>query len=81
MKRSQPLVDVESQQREAEQQFNKAWEEPGLVKEWQDSKQAKAPTGENGESGGIWCAACKYLTRMLSPTRLHAPIRRPEDVL
>ena len=64
MKRSQPLVDVESQQREAEQQFNKAWEESGLAEEWQDPKQAKAPAGENGESSGIWCAACKYLPRI-----------------
>ena len=59
-KRSQPLVDVESQQREAEEQFNKAWEESELAEEWQDSKQARAAAGVNGEGSGIWCSACKY---------------------
>lgn len=59
-KRSQPLVDVESQQREAEEQFNKAWEESELAEEWQDAKLAKATAGANGEGGGIWCTACKY---------------------
>ena len=68
MKRSQPLVDVESQQREAEQRFNKAWEESGLAEEWQDPKQAKAPAGENGESSGIWCAACKCLSHIMIPS-------------
>ncbi|EJF56615.1 RNA splicing factor PRP9 [Dichomitus squalens LYAD-421 SS1] len=61
MKRSQPLIDIESQQREAEQQFNQAWEELGLAEEWEDSKQAKAATGENGESIGIWCTACQKM--------------------
>lgn len=58
-KRSQPLVDVETQQREAEEQFTKSWESGELVEEWQDSRQSKAPTTENGEAG-IWCAACTY---------------------
>ncbi|RPD67005.1 RNA splicing factor PRP9 [Lentinus tigrinus ALCF2SS1-7] len=57
MKRSQPLVDVESQQREAEVQFEKYWESEG-AEEWQDVKQTKAP--ENGEAG-IWCAACQKM--------------------
>ena len=57
-KRSQPLVDVETQQREAEEQFDKIWE-AGVPEEWQDARQAKAPATENGE-GGIWCAACEY---------------------
>lgn len=78
------MVDVESQQREAEEQFNKAWEGSELAEEWQDSKQAKAAAGVDGEGSGIWCAACKYLTRVsfLSfLTRVHTYDRRPEDVL
>lgn len=67
-KRSQPLVDVESQQREAEEQFNKAWEESELAEEWQDSKQAKGAAGANGEGSGIWCAACKYFPSILLVT-------------
>lgn len=62
MKRSQPLVDVESQQRQAEEQFNKQWESEEMD-EWQDSR-AKPPPNENGE-GGIWCAACKRLVVLL----------------
>ncbi|CAL1701188.1 unnamed protein product [Somion occarium] len=53
-RRAQPLVDVESQQREAETIFSKQWE-AGEIEGWNDIKQEK-PT-ENGES--IWCAACQ----------------------
>ncbi|KAH9850741.1 RNA splicing factor PRP9 [Lenzites betulinus] len=57
-KRSQPLVDVETQQREAEEQFNKSWES-GETEEWEEA-QRKAP--ENGGSeAGIWCAACQKM--------------------
>ncbi|KAI0720278.1 RNA splicing factor PRP9 [Cerioporus squamosus] len=59
MKRSQPLVDVESQQRAAEEQFEKYWESEG-AEEWQDARQPKAPGNENGEAG-IWCAACQKM--------------------
>ncbi|KAI0375800.1 RNA splicing factor PRP9 [Pilatotrama ljubarskyi] len=58
MKRSQPLVDVESQQREAEEQFNKYWDS-GETEEWEES-QPKAPENVNGEAG-IWCAACQKM--------------------
>ncbi|KAI0650581.1 RNA splicing factor PRP9 [Trametes meyenii] len=58
MKRSQPLVDVESQQREAEEQFAKYWES-GDTEEWEQSQQPKAL--ENGNSEGIWCAACQKM--------------------
>ena len=66
MKRSQPLVDIESQQREAEEQFNKTWD-AGELEEWQDSRQSKAPAAENVE-GGIWCAACKYAIYLIGWT-------------
>ena len=66
MKRSQPLVDVESQQREAEEQFNKTWES-GNMDEWQDSRYSQVASGENGENGenGIWCSACKFIASCL----------------
>lgn len=68
MKRSQPLVDVGSQQQEAEQQFEKFWESEG-AEEWQDTRQSKAPTSENGESG-VWCAACKYHIHLVDQVEL-----------
>ncbi|KAJ8486884.1 hypothetical protein ONZ51_g4550 [Trametes cubensis] len=59
MKRSQPLVDVEGQQREAEAQFNKYWES-GETEEWEESHQPKNQENGGGE-GGIWCAACQKM--------------------
>ncbi|KAL4241961.1 RNA Processing and DNA Damage Response Regulator [Abortiporus biennis] len=57
MKRAQPLVDVESQQKEAENEFEKQWENDDMD-DWVEAKQAKAT--ENGGEG-IWCAACQKL--------------------
>lgn len=54
-KRAQPLVDVESQQREAEATFNQQWE-AGLIEGWEEA--APKQSAENG--GGIWCPACKH---------------------
>lgn len=54
-KRAQPLVDTESQQREAEAIFNQQWDS-GLIEGWEDA----APK-TTGEGPGIWCSACKPL--------------------
>ncbi|KAJ7178925.1 hypothetical protein C8R46DRAFT_1071897 [Mycena filopes] len=55
-KRTMPLVDIESQQREAADDFEKKWEE-GEIKGWEENAP-KAPA--NGkESTGIWCSACQ----------------------
>lgn len=55
VKRTQPLEDIESQQRSAAADFDKKWqmeEIPG----WEDIESKSQP---NGESAGIWCSACK----------------------
>ncbi|KAJ6598839.1 hypothetical protein DFH09DRAFT_16394 [Mycena vulgaris] len=55
-KRTMPLVDVDSQQREAAADFETKWED-GEIKGWEENVP-KAPA--NGkESGGIWCSACQ----------------------
>ncbi|KAJ7930002.1 hypothetical protein B0H13DRAFT_1859154 [Mycena leptocephala] len=55
-KKTMPLVDIESQQREAAEEFDNKWEN-GEIKGWEESAP-KAPA--NGkESGGIWCSACQ----------------------
>ena len=54
IKRAQPLVDIESQQREAETIFNQQWE-AGLIEGWEEAVFKQS--AENGT--GIWCAACK----------------------
>lgn len=56
MRRSQPLVDVESQQREAAAQFSKQWE-AGEIEGWEE--ESKLKVAENGD--GIWCAACQKM--------------------
>ncbi|RDB20114.1 Pre-mRNA-splicing factor sap61 [Hypsizygus marmoreus] len=55
-KRTQPLVDIVTQQQEAEVEFNKKWE-AGEISDWEESKP-KAQANGNG-STGIWCAACQ----------------------
>lgn len=55
-KRAQPLVDIETQQRDAEEVFNRQWE-AGQVEGWEETRQNK-PAAE-GEGEGIWCAACE----------------------
>ncbi|KAH8094818.1 RNA splicing factor PRP9 [Cristinia sonorae] len=55
IKRAQPLLDVETQQRDAEAEFDKKWE-AGETGDWAEVRQASAPSGE-----GIWCAACQKL--------------------
>ncbi|KAL1944313.1 hypothetical protein VTO73DRAFT_3498 [Trametes versicolor] len=56
-KRSQPLIDVESQQREAEAHFNTYWE----LDESNDWEEAQVKAPENGSGDGIWCAACQKM--------------------
>jgi len=56
-KRTQPLVDIETQQREAEVTFNSQWE-GGEIKGWEGSNPAKTLANENG-TVGIWCPACQ----------------------
>ncbi|KZT72566.1 hypothetical protein DAEQUDRAFT_749309 [Daedalea quercina L-15889] len=57
-KRAQPLVDVESQQKEAEVQFASKWD-ADEISGWEDERPNKHSTNGNGE--GIWCAACQKL--------------------
>lgn len=55
MKRAQPLVDVEAQQKEAEAEFDKQWE-AGELGDWEEARQ---PSGSTASGEGIWCAACE----------------------
>ncbi|KAG6809426.1 hypothetical protein H0H92_000297 [Tricholoma furcatifolium] len=54
-KRAQPLVDINTQQQENEDEFNKRWEAEEITG-WEENKQASV--NGNG-STGIWCAACQ----------------------
>lgn len=62
-KRAQPLVDVDTQQKEAEVQFNQQWES-GEIEGWVELKGKEAASGESDEQG-IWCSACEYATLFL----------------
>ncbi|KIP10663.1 hypothetical protein PHLGIDRAFT_84618, partial [Phlebiopsis gigantea 11061_1 CR5-6] len=54
-KRVQPLVDIESQQREAETIFNQQWED-SLIEGWED-----VVPKTTGDGPGIWCSACQKM--------------------
>ncbi|KAF8646360.1 hypothetical protein AX16_007226 [Volvariella volvacea WC 439] len=53
-KRSQPLLDVDTQQKEAETQFEQKWEAQELPG-WEEQKD----DAQANDNGGIWCAACQ----------------------
>uniref|UniRef100_A0A8H7Y0P1 U1-type domain-containing protein n=1 Tax=Psilocybe cubensis TaxID=181762 RepID=A0A8H7Y0P1_PSICU len=56
-KRTQPLVDIDTRQRDAASEFDQKWEEheiPG----WEVASESKSLTNGN-ENTGIWCSACQ----------------------
>ncbi|KZT29276.1 hypothetical protein NEOLEDRAFT_1056249 [Neolentinus lepideus HHB14362 ss-1] len=56
-KRTQPLVDVDAAQAEAEKEFNQKWDD-GELSEWEEVR-AKVASDANGSEGGIFCTACQ----------------------
>ncbi|TFY81148.1 hypothetical protein EWM64_g2862 [Hericium alpestre] len=59
MRRTQPLVDLESREREVKADFDKRWE-AGEIKGWEEVSKSKAQAA-NGSSEGIWCSACQKM--------------------
>lgn len=55
-RRAQPLIDVETQQKQAEAEFTSKWD-AGEISGWEEERPNKPAVNGNGE--GIWCAACK----------------------
>ncbi|KAG6833955.1 hypothetical protein H0H87_007966 [Tephrocybe sp. NHM501043] len=53
-KRTQPLVDIQTQQQEVEVEFNKNWEAQE-ISGWEESQ----PKANGNGSAGIWCAPCQ----------------------
>ncbi|THV08334.1 hypothetical protein K435DRAFT_958918 [Dendrothele bispora CBS 962.96] len=56
-KRTQPLVDIDTEQAEAQREFQKQWD-AGELSDWEDDS-AKNVTGVSANGSGIWCAACQ----------------------
>jgi len=54
-KRTQPLVNVDEQQQEASDEFEKRWEE-GQITGWEDEAMK-----QNGAGEGVWCGACQKM--------------------
>jgi hypothetical protein len=75
MRRTQPLVDIDSRQTAAIKEFETKWEADEL-EGWTDASP-KVQTDGSGE--GIWCTACKY--SIISLRVLFYPFSRPKDVL
>jgi splicing factor 3A subunit 3 len=59
VKRTQPLTDVDSQQREVENEFNAKWE-AGEFSGWEEAN--KETDGNKDGTASIWCSACAYIT-------------------
>ena len=74
MRRTQPLVDIDSKQTATIEEFNRKWDE-GEFEGWADVNQ-KAQV--DGTVEGIWCAACKC--SITCNTSLFYPLLRPKDV-
>ncbi|KIO17790.1 hypothetical protein M407DRAFT_227443 [Tulasnella calospora MUT 4182] len=55
-KRTQPLVDIDSQQREAEKRFEQLWNE-GQITGWGESPI----NGATNSSEGVYCTACQKM--------------------
>ncbi|PBL02766.1 hypothetical protein ARMGADRAFT_1006098 [Armillaria gallica] len=82
-KRTQPLVDINAQQQEAETEFTKLWD-AGELKAWEEPNPKSQA---NGESGGIWCSACQkhyskqtvYDAHLTSKKHIKASARQAES--
>lgn len=61
MKKTQPLVNIGTQQAVKEIEFDSLWQE-GQLSGWAEPKDGKGKGAAEGEnaSEGIWCSACKY---------------------
>jgi len=55
MKKTRPLEDVDSHQRDIAADFDKKWEARDFT-EWVHAEHTAQP---NGETSSIWCGACK----------------------
>jgi len=58
LKRTQPLIDIDSKHREDEAEFQKKWEAGEFGPDWEDQSSMRVPSEE---AGGIWCSACELL--------------------
>ncbi|KIJ20345.1 hypothetical protein PAXINDRAFT_67513 [Paxillus involutus ATCC 200175] len=57
LKRTQPLVDIDSKHREARAEFLKKWEAGELDGDWEAQSNQRVASSEEVE--GIWCSACQ----------------------
>ena len=55
MKKTRPLEDLDSRQRDVAADFDKKWE-AGVFTDWDYAENIPQP---NGETSSIWCGACK----------------------
>ena len=60
LKRTQPLVDIDSKHQEDEAEFQKKWEAGEFDADWEDQSSKRVPSQE---AGGVWCSACELLIR------------------
>ncbi|KAI6130346.1 hypothetical protein EDD16DRAFT_1689698 [Pisolithus croceorrhizus] len=58
MKKTQPLIDVDSKLQEQESEFQKKWEAGEFTEDWDNHLPAKR-TVDAAENGNIWCSACQ----------------------
>ncbi|KAG9317504.1 hypothetical protein JVU11DRAFT_1709 [Chiua virens] len=57
LKRTQPLIDIDSKHREDEAEFLKKWDAGEFDADWEDQSNKRVPSSE--EAGSIWCSPCQ----------------------
>ena len=74
IKRAQPLVDVETQQKDAEAIFSQQWD-AGEIEGWgEKTVKTDLPSGD-----GVWCSACE--SSACPSFNVSDGLIRPENVL
>lgn len=74
IRRTQPLLDIDSKQTAMVEEFDIKWD-GGELEGWVDEGQ-KAPPDGSGE--GIWCTACEYPTMM---RRTHFTVSKAKNCI
>ena len=67
-KKAQPLVDVDTRQREVALDFDKKWE-ASEIPGWEDTSDSKLQKNGDGTTC-IWCASCKDTFLLPQPRAL-----------
>jgi splicing factor 3A subunit 3 len=77
VKRTQPLVDIQTKHQEAEVEFYQKWDDGDFV-DWDENKSAKRLANADGAGQGMWCSACQsgHLSQRIACVHVSIPQAR-----